>query len=146
MADVHDKKTRSYNMSRIRGTDTKPEMLVRRFLHSKGMRYRLHNKKLPGKPDLTLAKYHTVIFVNGCFWHGHEGCKYFVMPKTRSEWWKEKIEETIKRDNKAMKDLKELGWNSIVVWECELRKEKRDSALNNLYNVFDKTIDINHGR
>lgn len=146
MADVHDKKTRSYNMSRIRGTDTKPEMLVRRFLHSKGMRYRLHNKKLPGKPDLTLAKYHTVIFLNGCFWHGHEGCKYFVMPKTRSEWWKEKIEETIKRDNKAMKDLKELGWNSIVVWECELRKEKRDSALNNLYNVFDKTIDINHGR
>lgn len=91
MADVHDIATRSYNMSRIKGTDTKPEILVRKYLHRNGLRYRLHNKKLPGKPDLTLSKYHTVIFVNGCFWHEHEGCKYFVMPKTRNDWGNEKI-------------------------------------------------------
>ena len=96
MADVHDKATRSYNMSRIRATDTKPEMIVRKYLHAKGFRYRLHKSNLPGKPDLVLPKYHTVIFVNGCFWHGHKGCKYFVLPKTETEWWKQKIEETKK--------------------------------------------------
>ena len=109
MADVHNKATRSFNMSRIKGKDTKPEMLVRKYLHGNGLRYRLHNKNLPGKPDLTLSKYLTVIFVNGCFWHGHKGCKYFVMPKTRTEWWSEKIEETIKRDTKALNDLNDLS-------------------------------------
>ena len=97
MADVHDIATRSYNMSRIKGKDTKPEMHVRKYLHASGLRYRLHNKNLPGKPDLTLTKYRTVIFVNGCFWHGHIGCRYFVLPKTRTEWWQDKIEETIKK-------------------------------------------------
>ena len=138
MADVHDKATRSYNMSRIKGTDTKPEMLVRKYLHAHGIRYRLHNKNLPGKPDLTLAKYHTVIFVNGCFWHGHKGCKYFVLPKTRTEWWQDKIEETITRDIKAMKDLKESGWNSIVIWECELKPEKRNTTLENILFTITK--------
>jgi len=138
MADVHDKATRSYNMSRIKGTDTKPEMLLRKYLHAHGIRYRLHNKNLPGKPDLTLAKYHTVIFVNGCFWHGHKGCKYFVLPKTRTEWWQDKIEETIKRDIKAMKDLKESGWNSIVIWECELKPEKRNTTLENILFTITK--------
>lgn len=138
MADVHDKATRSYNMSRIKGTDTKPEMLVRKYLHAHGIRYRLHNKNLPGKPDLTLAKYHTVIFVNGCFWHGHKGCKYFVLPKTRTEWWRDKIEETIKRDIKAMKDLKESGWNSTVIWECELKPEKRNTTLENILFTITK--------
>jgi len=120
MADVHDKATRSYNMSRIKGTDTKPEMLVRKYLHANGIRYRLHNKNLPGKPDLTLTKYHTVIFVNGCFWHGHKGCRYFVMPKTRTAWWQEKIEETIKRDSTAIEKLKELRWKPNNIWEGEL--------------------------
>ncbi|WP_149524576.1 very short patch repair endonuclease [Sphingobacterium hotanense] len=138
MADVHDKATRSYNMSRIKGTDTKPEMLLRKYLHAHGIRYRLHNKNLPGKPDLTLAKYHTVIFVNGCFWHGHKGCKYFVLPKTRTEWWRDKIEETIKRDIKAMKDLKESGWNSTVIWECELKPEKRNTTLENILFTITK--------
>ncbi|MDI6402044.1 DNA mismatch endonuclease Vsr [Balneolaceae bacterium ANBcel3] len=138
MTDVHDKATRSFNMSRIKGTNTKPEMLVRKYLHENGLRYRLHNKKLPGKPDLTLSKYHTVIFVNGCFWHGHRGCKYFVLPKTRTEWWQDKIEETIKRDIKAMKDLKELGWNSIVIWECELKPEKRNTTLENILFTITK--------
>lgn len=138
MADVHDKATRSYNMSRIKGSDTKPEMLLRKYLHAHGIRYRLHNKNLPGKPDLTLAKYHTVIFVNGCFWHGHKGCKYFVLPKTRTEWWRDKIEETIKRDIKAMKDLKESGWNSTVIWECELKPEKRNTTLENILFTITK--------
>jgi DNA mismatch endonuclease (patch repair protein) len=90
MADVHNKKTLSYNMSRIRYKDTKPELLVRKYLFAKGFRYRLHDKKLPGKPDILLPKYNTLIFVHGCFWHGHEGCKYFVVPKTRTEWWLKK--------------------------------------------------------
>jgi DNA mismatch endonuclease (patch repair protein) len=119
-------------MSRIKGTDTKPEMLVRKYLHANGLRYRLHNKHLPGKPDLTLSKYHTVIFVNGCFWHGHKGCKYFVLPKTRTEWWKQKIEETVSRDIKSLKALKELGWNSFVIWECDLKSEKRNKTLENI--------------
>lgn len=140
MADVHDKATRSYNMSRIKGTDTKPEMLVRKYLHAHGIRYRLHNKNLPGKPDLTLAKYHTVIFVNGCFWHGHKGCRYFVLPKTRTEWWQGKIEETIKRDNKNMKDLIEIGWNSLVIWECELKPEKRNTTLKNILLTITKGV------
>ena len=91
MADVHDKKTRSYNMSRIKGKDTKPELLVRKFLHAHGYRYRLNVKTLPGKPDIVLPKYHTIIFVHGCFWHGHENCKYFKIPQTRTQWWTDKI-------------------------------------------------------
>ncbi len=138
MADVHDIATRSYNMSQIKGRDTKPEILVRKYLHAHGIRYRLHNKNLPGNPDLTLTKYHTVIFVNGCFWHGHKGCKYFVLPKTRTEWWQNKIEETIKRDNKKMKELKERGWNSLVIWECELKPEKRNTSLKNILFTITK--------
>ncbi len=136
MADVHDKKTRSYNMSQIKGSNTKPEMLVRKYLHRRGLRYVLHNKKLPGKPDLTLPKYKTVIFINGCFWHGHRDCKYFVLPKTRTEWWKEKIEGTIQRDLNALEALKTLGWETITVWECELFLNKRINALENLYTTI----------
>ena len=133
MTDVHDKETRSYNMSRIREKDTKPEMMVRSFLFSHGFRYRLNLKHLPGKPDIVLAKYKTVIFINGCFWHGHHGCKYFVVPKTRTEWWLEKINGTIERDEKNMNELKELGWNVITVWECELKPGKRAKTLNDLF-------------
>jgi DNA mismatch endonuclease (patch repair protein) len=143
MADVHDKKTRSYNMSRIRGTNTKPEMIVRKYLHAKGLRYRLHNKNLPGKPDITLSKYRSVVFINGCFWHGHEGCKYFTLPKTRTEWWKTKIEDTVKRDIRTIKDLKDLGWNPIVIWECELKPKKKEETLNNLINNIAKTNRFN---
>jgi DNA mismatch endonuclease (patch repair protein) len=132
MTDVHDKATRSYNMSKIKACNTKPELKVRQFLFSNGYRFRLHNKDLPGKPDIVLKKYNAAIFVNGCFWHGHKGCKYFVMPKTRTEWWKEKIEGTIKRDQKHLKDLKELGWNSIVIWECDLKSLKLIDTLHEL--------------
>jgi DNA mismatch endonuclease (patch repair protein) len=138
MADVHNQATRSYNMSRIKATDTKPEMLVRKYLHANGIRYRLHSKNLPGKPDLTLTKYHTVIFVNGCFWHGHKGCRYFVLPKTRTVWWQEKIEETIKRDSTAIQNLKELGWKPIIIWECELKPSKRNASLAHIISTLTK--------
>src|SRR6188768_1882720 len=122
MADVHDKATRSYNMSRIKGKDTKPEMLVRRFLHAHGFRYRLHVKDLPGKPDIVLPKYKTVIFVHGCFWHGHKKCIKSVLPKTRTEWWKNKIRGNIENDFRAIKMLEKDGWKVITVWSCELVK------------------------
>lgn len=132
MADVHSKEVRSYNMSRIRSKDTKPEMLVRRFLHANGFRYRLHDKKLPGKPDIVLPKYKTVIFIHGCFWHGHEGCKYYVVPKTRTEWWLGKINSNVANDEKAAFALKNNGWRIINLWECELRPSVIESTLHNL--------------
>src|SRR6187200_2689282 len=121
MADVHTKEQRSYNMSRIKGKDTKPEMLVRRFLHAKGFRYKLHDKSLPGKPDIVLPKHKTVIFVHGCFWHGHEGCKYYVVPKTRTEWWLDKINGNVANDLKKEKVLVDAGWRIIRIWECEVK-------------------------
>ena len=130
--DVHDKETRSYNMSQIKGKNTKPEIIVRKYLFSKGFRYRINVKSLPGSPDIVLKKYNTAIFINGCFWHGHEGCKYFVWPKTRKEFWKEKIQSNIQRDNKNIALLKDEGWNVITIWECELKKDKVQSTLENL--------------
>ena len=132
MADVHTKEIRSYNMSRIKGKNTKPEMLVRRLLHAHGYRYRLHDKKLPGKPDIVLPKYKTVIFVHGCFWHGHNNCKYFVVPKTRTEWWLNKINGNIANDNKASQALKKEGWKIIAIWECNLKRTKVEKTLNSL--------------
>lgn len=132
MADVHDAKTRSFNMSRIRATDTKPEMLVRRFLHANGFRYKLHDKTLPGKPDIVLPKYKTVIFIHGCFWHGHTGCRYFVVPKTRTEWWLNKIDRNRENDNKAIEHLQKEGWKIIIVWECDLKKDKAEQMLKSL--------------
>lgn len=127
--DVHDKKTRSYNMSRIRGKKTKPEEIVARYLFSQGFRYRRNVESLPGTPDIVLKKYKTVVFVNGCFWHMHEGCKYFVMPQSNVEFWKEKLTVNKNRDEKQQSALKELGWKVIVVWECQLRKENRENTL-----------------
>jgi DNA mismatch endonuclease (patch repair protein) len=129
MADVHSKAVRSYNMSRIKGKDTKPEMLVRKFLFANGFRYHLHVKTLPGKPDIVLPKYKTVIFIHGCFWHGHDGCKYFVVPKTRTEWWLNKIIGNISSDSRNIESLRLYGWNIIVLWECELRKINRENTL-----------------
>jgi DNA mismatch endonuclease (patch repair protein) len=132
MADVHSKETRSYNMSRIKSKNTKPEMLVRRFLHRNGFRYRLHVKNMPGKPDIVLPKYKTVIFIHGCFWHGHEECKYYVVPKTRTEWWLNKINGNINNDTKSEESLKALGWNIIKIWECELKKTTAEDTLSHL--------------
>lgn len=130
--DVHSKETRSYNMSRIKGKETKPEVIVRKFLFSQGFRYRKNDKRYPGTPDIVLPKYRTVIFVNGCFWHKHEGCKYFVWPENNKEFWKNKIEANVERDNRNYEFLKELGWNVIVIWECELKKKSREDSLESL--------------
>ena len=129
MADIKTKESRSYNMSRIAGKDTKPEELVRKYLFSKGFRYRKNVRKLPGTPDVVLPKYRTVIFVNGCFWHGHEGCKYFVGPKNNAEFWRQKIETNISRDQRKEAQLRDMGWNVMIVWECELRPPKRQATL-----------------
>ncbi len=120
MTDVHSKAVRSYNMSMIKSKNTKPELSVRKFLHMEGFRYRLHVKNLPGKPDIVLPKYKTVIFIHGCFWHGHEGCKKFVVPKTKTEWWLEKIGKNRQRDQTHLCKLLDLGWYVLVVWECSL--------------------------
>ncbi len=130
--DVHNKKTRSYNMSRIKGKDTKPEEIVRKHLFSQGFRYRKNDKKLPGKPDIVLPKYRTVIFVNGCFWHKHEDCRYFVWPRSNPEFWKEKIEGTVERDRKKKEELRVAGWRVLVIWECELKPAVKEETLQRL--------------
>lgn len=134
MTDIKTIEERSRNMAAIKGKDTKPEMIVRKYLFSRGLRFRVQVRKLPGNPDIVLPKYKTVIFVNGCFWHGHEGCKYFRLPKSNVEFWKEKIERNIERDRESMRALLDLGWKVIRVWECELRnKANREETLNKIY-------------
>jgi DNA mismatch endonuclease, patch repair protein len=132
MADVHSKKQRSYNMSRIRSTDTRPEMLVRKYLHGLGFRYALHSRKLPGKPDIVLTKYKTVVFVHGCFWHGHANCRYFKIPGTRTQWWTDKINRNKANHTKAVRALRKDGWKVLVVWECRLKPGKVERTLNGL--------------
>ncbi len=135
MTDVHNKETRSYNMSCIKGKNTKPEMIVRKYLFSQGFRYRLHVKNLPGKPDIVLPKYNTVIFVHGCFWHGHEGCKYFILPQTRAEWWKDKIEKTIQNDTDKQTLLINMGYIVLSIWECNIKNGTyKDELLRYLVN------------
>lgn len=136
MADVHSPEIRSYNMSRIRGKDTKPEELVRKYLFAHGFRYRKNDARLPGKPDIVLPKYRTVIFVNGCFWHKHEGCKYFVWPKSNPEFWKNKIERNIQRDIQNYQLLRDAGWNVLVIWECELKKDVREQTFEHLVSAL----------
>lgn len=132
MADIHNKQTRSYNMSQIRSKDTKPELLVRKFLFAKGYRYRLYDKKTAGKPDILLPKYKTVIFIHGCFWHGHDNCKYFVVPKTRTEFWLNKIENNKKRDVKNFSQLINEGWHVLTIFECELKQNIQQKTLSNI--------------
>lgn len=137
VTDIKTPEQRSRNMAAIKGKDTKPEMIVRKYLFSRGLRFRVQVRKLPGTPDIVLLKYRTVIFVNGCFWHGHEGCKYFRLPKSNIEFWKEKIERNIERDRESMQALLDLGWSVIRVWECELRnKASREETLNKIYNCI----------
>lgn len=123
MTDVMTPEQRHRCMAAIRGRDTRPEMIVRRFLHARGLRYRLSDRRLPGTPDIVLKKYHTVIFINGCFWHGHEGCSQFKLPKSNSDFWRHKINMNIARDYRANVELRLLGWRVIRVWECEIRKK-----------------------
>lgn len=130
MADNHTKDVRSKNMSHIRSTNTKPEENVRKYLFSKGFRYRKNVKGLPGCPDIVLAKYKTVIFVNGCFWHKHD-CPRFVWPSSNEEYWIPKIKRNVERDKANQAELKAAGWNVIIIWECELKKK-----------VFNETMSI----
>lgn len=132
MADVHTKEQRSYNMSRIRNKNTKPEETVRKFLFSHGIRYRKNDSSLPGKPDIVLPKYRAVVFVNGCFWHGHEGCRYFKYPRTNEEFWREKIHGNHIRDIAKTEALQKQGWRVIIVWECELKKDNTNKRLEEL--------------
>ena len=132
MADVHTPEQRSFNMSRIRGKNTKPEELVRKYLFAQGFRYRKNDARFPGKPDIVLPKYKTVIFVNGCFWHGHEGCKYFVWPKSNEQFWRNKIEGNISRDQRNAMLLRDSGWEVIVIWECQLKKDSFSEVMDKL--------------
>lgn len=127
-------------MSRIRNKNTKPEELVRKYLFSQGFRYRKNDPRLPGKPDIVLPKYRTVIFVNGCFWHGHDGCRYFVWPKNNADFWKEKITANILRDKKNHQMLSEQGWKVIDVWECELKKQNASDTLRSLVDTLHSII------
>lgn len=132
--DNRSKEARSKNMSHIPSKNTKPEEMVRRYLFSKGYRYRKNVSSLPGKPDIVLPKYKTVIFVNGCFWHGHKGCKWFVPPKSNTDFWSKKFAYNIERDTRNHELLKNLGWNVIIIWECELRHTNPQNVLDELCN------------
>ena len=135
MADVMTPEQRSRCMAAIKGKDTKPEMIVRKYLFSRGLRYRVNNRKLPGSPDIVLKKYKTVVFIDGCFWHGHEGCKYYRLPKTNVDFWRHKIAMNIARDYANGVDLRLAGWKVIRVWECEINtKAKREETLERLYH------------
>lgn len=123
-------------MSQIKSGNTKPEMLVRKYLHAHGYRYKLHDKTLPGKPDIVLPKYRTVIFIHGCFWHGHTNCKYYVVPKTKTEWWLNKINTNIANDDKAVTALQQDGWKIITIWECDLKPKKAEETLADLVKAI----------
>lgn len=131
MIDVVDSETRSRMMAGIRGKNTRPEMLVRRFLHGHGFRYRLHVKRLPGQPDLALPKWRVVILVHGCFWHRHEGCRYSTMPTSNVEHWRAKFQDNVVRDRRNVRELLDTGWSVIILWECGLRAVKMGRATLN---------------
>ncbi|NDV58211.1 very short patch repair endonuclease [Bacteroides sp. 519] len=145
--DIWDKKKRSEVMSKIRSKNTKPEILLRKALFAKGYRYRINEKKLPGKPDIVLPKYKTVIFINGCFWHNHENCKYAYIPKTNTDFWINKITANKKRDKLNLQKLTSMGWNIITIWECDIRhRSKRDvtplvDAIENTLSNLSKTFE-----
>lgn len=132
MADKLTKEQRRHCMAQIRGKGTKPEMVVRKFLFGRGFRYRLNHPWLPGHPDIVLRKYRSVIFVNGCFWHGHEGCRYYVVPKSNTEFWKTKIARNRARDIEEQRRLASMGWHCITVWECQLKPAVREQTLESL--------------
>ena len=137
--DNRSKEARSRNMSNIPSKNTKPEETVRKYLFAHGLRYRKNVSKLPGKPDIVLPKYKTVVFVNGCFWHGHEGCKYFVPPKTNTEFWFAKFQYNQERDARNYQKLRDLGWRILIVWECEIRHGDADKRLEQLVEEI-KTV------
>lgn len=133
MVDTFSKETCSYVMSRIKCKDTKPEIIVRSYLFSRGLRFRKNDKRYPGSPDIVLPKYKTIVFVHGCFWHLHEGCKYARIPKSNVDYWEKKLYRNRERDKHNQKELEKMGWNVITVWECELKKDNVEQTLEDLY-------------
>lgn len=131
--DVLSPEQRSYNMSRIRGKNTKPEIVVRKWLWANGYRYRLYRKDLPGRPDIVLPRYRTAVLINGCFWHHHQNCHYATIPATRTEWWTEKFRKTAERDRDAVQKLESAGWNVITIWECEIKNGQYEQILRNWF-------------
>lgn len=144
MPDKLTTEQRHRNMAAIRGKDTKPEILVRKYLWRHGYRYRLNHRRLPGKPDIVLTKYRTCIFVNGCFWHGHEDCRYFVVPKTRTEFWQNKVKRNKERDVEVQHELAKMGWHSLTIWECELKPNKREATLEALLYTLNRIFLQDH--
>ena len=134
--DILTKEKRSWNMSRIRCKDTKPEKIVRSVLHKNGFRFRLNRKDLPGKPDIVLPKYKSVIFVHGCFWHRHPRCKFAYNPKSRETFWQKKFSENVERDRFVKKELRKMEWKVIVVWECELKNVKREKTITRILKAL----------
>lgn len=130
--------TRSENMARVKNKNTKPEIYLRKLLWHRGFRYRINYKQLPGSPDIFIPRYNTTIFVNGCFWHMHENCKYSSIPKTNRDFWEKKLKSNVKRDAKNYEELKKLGFNVIVVWQCEINKMKSDESI--LENIINEII------
>lgn len=141
MTDTVSKARRSEIMSHVKSSNTKPEIVVRKFLFSKGFRFRINDKKLAGKPDIKLTKYKTVIFVNGCFWHGHENCKIYVMPKTNAQFWQNKIDRNIERDRKNIETLKNKGWKVLIIWECQLKRKKQENTLNCIVKMLQSSCE-----
>lgn len=140
MTDIVTPEERSRIMAAVKSNDTKPEMLVRRYLHGCGFRYGLHNKKLPGTPDIVLRRYKTVIFVHGCFWHGHKNCLYYKPPKSNIDFWQSKVERNHARDERVQAELRAKGWRVLIIWECELKtKERRERTFKELSNILNGT-------
>lgn len=134
------KQQRSYTMSRIANKATKPEMLVRHWLWNHGYRYRLNVKSVPGSPDIVMRKYRTAIFVNGCFWHGHEGCDKYSVPKTNTEFWMAKVTRNRERDQRNYKDLHDAGWHVIVIWECRLKKSNIEATMHGVEHILNRYL------
>ena len=145
MSDRMTPAQRRHCMQSIRSKGTKPEMIVRQYLHANGFRYRLHHDRLPGHPDLVLRKYRTCIFVNGCFWHGHEGCRYYTIPKTNTDFWVAKVSRNHERDKEEIQKLKAMGWNTVIIWECQLKPAQREATLKSLAFTLNHIQLLNYG-
>ena len=144
MADKMTPEQRHFCMASIRGKNTRPEILVRKYLFAHGFRFRIHVKKLPGTPDIVLLKYRTVIFINGCFWHGHKDCGSYSMPKSNVDFWKQKIERNVKRDLENRIKLRDMGWHVIQLWECQLKPKVREENLQGLLYALNKIMLLNY--
>ena len=140
MADIITPEHRSWNMSRIKGKDTKIEVKVRSWLFANGFRFRKNDRRYPGTPDVVLPKYRTVIFINGCFWHRHEGCRYATTPKTRTEFWQKKFDRNVANDIKHKEEMEAMGWNVITLWECELKKKQFEETMQGLAEKINNNI------